>query len=121
MMMGSRRTTTRRENGFSLIELLVSLAILMIVTGTVMSGVMNLTKTSGTISNRTEMHAGVRNATELLQQEVGQAGRVVLPAPATLAAAVAAGAAAVGVTSLAGVGGMFVGEKLLIGTGANEE
>ena len=64
------------------------------------------------------MHNGVRNATELLTQEVGQAGRISLP----------------GIVTLAGGGGsrwhersrshplptvragMFVGEQLLIGT-----
>ena len=37
------------------------------------------------------MHNGVRNATELLTQEVGQAGRISLPGPVTLAAAGAEG------------------------------
>jgi prepilin-type N-terminal cleavage/methylation domain-containing protein len=119
--VAARRRTRSQQCGFSLIEMLVSITVLTIVSTTALTGVMNLTKTSSTISNRTEMHAGVRNATELLQQEVGQAGRIVLPAPATLAGPVAAGAATVAVTSLAGVGGIFVGEKLVVGTGANEE
>src|SRR5438034_9731182 len=38
-----------------------------------------MTKSQTTIWNRTEMHSGVRGATELLQQEVGQAGRVSVP------------------------------------------
>src|SRR5882757_6573609 len=96
---------SRGQHGFSLIEMLVCMAVLTIVSATAMGGVMNLTKTSGTVNNRTEMHAGVRNATELLQQEVGQAGRITLPAAVALSGGVAAGAATVVVTS---VSGMFV-------------
>jgi prepilin-type N-terminal cleavage/methylation domain-containing protein len=116
-----RRGATDRQDGFSLIEMMVSVAVLTIVSTTALTGVMNLTKTSSTVSNRTEMHAGVRNATELLQQEVGQAGRIVLPAPATLGGAVATGASTVAVTSAAGVSGMFVGEQLVVGTGGAQE
>ena len=108
----------RHEWGYSLIELLVAMGVLTIVSGTALSGLLNLTKTHLTVSNRTEMHSGVRNATELLQQEVGQAGRVVLPATVSLGGGVAAGNATVAVTS---VSGMFVGEQLVVDTGANEE
>lgn len=105
--------------GYSFIELLVSVAVLSLVMGTTMTGIMQLTRANGTISNRTGMHAGVRNATELLQQEVGQAGRIALPAPVTLTGAVGGpGVATVGVTSASG---MFVGERLVIGTGLTEE
>ena len=38
-----------------------------------------MTQSQTTIWNRTEMHSGIRGATELLQQEVGQAGRVSVP------------------------------------------
>jgi Tfp pilus assembly protein PilW len=106
------------ERGHTLIELMTAMTVLMVVSGTAMSGVLNMTRTQLTVSNRTEMHAGVRNATELLQQEVGQAGRVTLPSTVTLGGAVAAGNATVAVTSAAG---MFVGERLVIDTGANEE
>ena len=48
-----------------------------------------MTQSQTTIWNRTEMHSGVRGATELLQQEVGQAGRVAAPATITTGAAIA--------------------------------
>src|SRR6266446_6048064 len=68
--------------------MLLAIAILLVVTGIVMSAMMQMTMTQGTIGNRTEMHSSVRSATELLQQEIGQAGRVASPAsitaPATL-------------------------------------
>ena len=103
---GHRQRMDRPSAGFTLVELLVAMGVLMVVSGTAMSGVLNMTRTQLTVSNRTEMHAGVRNATELLQQEVGQAGRVALPATVTLGGGVSAGNATVAVTS---VGGMFVG------------
>ncbi len=74
----------RRQSGFTLIETMVSLVILLAATGFVMSGMVQLMKTQGTIVNRTEMHSSVRSATELMQQEIGQAGMVSLPVdPAT--------------------------------------
>jgi hypothetical protein len=93
--------------------------VLLIVSGTVFDGILRLTRVNDTISNRTEMHSGVRNATELLQQEVGQAGRISLPGTVTLLDPVAvAGAATVRLSSVTGV---FVGEQLVVGTGATQE
>src|SRR5207248_1411394 len=83
-------TGHRSASGFSLVEVLVSTALLLIVSGIVTSALMQMTAAQKTIWNRTEMHSGVRGATELLQQEVGQAGRISLPAPVTLSAAVTA-------------------------------
>ena len=83
----------RSQAGFSLIELLVATGILLIISSVVTSGLLQMTRAQRTISNRTDMHAGVRSATELLQQEVGQAGRITLPAPITLSADVIEGVA----------------------------
>jgi hypothetical protein len=99
--------------------MMIAVTVLTIVSATAFDGMLRLTRVNDTISNRTEMHSGVRNATELLAQEVGQAGRVALPAPVTLTGAVAMpGAATVGVSSARG---MFVGEQLVIGTGNSQE
>ena len=68
--------TRKRQMGFSLIETMVALAVLFAVGGIVMSGMVQLMKTQGTIANRTDMHTSVRSATELLEQEIGQAGRL---------------------------------------------
>jgi type II secretory pathway pseudopilin PulG len=76
------------ERGFSMLELLVSTCILLVVMGTVMSALRQQTQQQQTIWNRTEMHSGVRGATELMQQEIGQAGRVAVPVTITLGAAV---------------------------------
>ena len=108
------RTAPCSEDGFSLLEMMIAVAVLMIVSNTVFSGVLRLTNVSRSVSSRSEMHSGVRNANELLQQEVGQAGLISLPAPVRLTAGVAAGASTVAVSSAAG---MFVGEYLVVGTG----
>jgi prepilin-type N-terminal cleavage/methylation domain-containing protein len=110
----------RQRAGFSLLELLVALAVLLVVTAIVMSGLVQTSFTESTIANRTNMHASVRSATELLQQEIGQAGKISLPAAVTLTGAVVGGGAPATVT-VSSTSGMFVGEKLIIDTGANEE
>ena len=99
----------RNESGFSLIELLVAVAIFMIVSGTALEGVFRLTKTSRTVSNRSEMHAAVRNATELLQQEVGQAGRVALPTRVQFTVGAAAGSQTVTLKAVNAAGGTLSG------------
>jgi hypothetical protein len=88
-----------------------------------MSGMMQMMKTSGSIANRTEMHSSVRSATEVLQQEIGQAGRVPTLNGVTLTTiittAMANGTSIPVVVSSAT--GMFNGEKLVIDAGDLEE
>ena len=113
------RFTAGSESGFSIVELMVTTVILTAVSGVVMSGVMNMGQLNSTVVNRTSMFAGVRNATALMEQEVGQAGRVSLPAIVTLQGTVFADTtAAVAVTS---TDNMFVGEHLVIGAGKSAE
>src|ERR1700739_786104 len=71
----------KRQSGFTLIEMRAALSIFLAVSAIVMSGMLQMMWTQGTIANRTEMHTSVRSATELLQQEIGQAGKVSLPTP----------------------------------------
>jgi hypothetical protein len=59
----------------------VALVIFLTISAIVMSGMVQMMKTQGTIANRTELHTSVRAATELLQQEIGQAGKISLPPP----------------------------------------
>lgn len=122
-MIGSRiskGTTTRAGHGFSLLELLVVMAVLLTVTGIIMSVMFQMATSQGTVSNRTEMHASVRSATELLQQEVGQAGRIAIPTsltpttPVTMSAAVAGDGLSHTVT-ISSTASMFPGELLLVG------
>jgi prepilin-type N-terminal cleavage/methylation domain-containing protein len=69
----------KQQSGFTLIEMMVALAVFLAVSSIVMSGMVQMMRTQGTVANRTEMHSSVRSATELLQQEIGQAGRISLP------------------------------------------
>ena len=125
--MFDRRMTPRRNQGqqagFSLIELMIVLAILLSVSAIVMSLMYSMTMTQGTVSNRTAMHSSVRSATEVLQQEISQAGRIALPdtvLPITLAAPVTAVDVAFTVP-VSSTLGMFDGILLAVGAGATRE
>src|SRR5260221_9509745 len=74
-----KRLPSRRQHGFSILEMMITLVILLGVTGIVMLAMMQMTNTQGSVANRTAMHSSVRSATELLQQEIGQAGKIALP------------------------------------------
>jgi prepilin-type N-terminal cleavage/methylation domain-containing protein len=108
------------ERGFTILELLVSMVILMAISGFMLQGVVDMNQLNHEQSNRAEMHAGIRNATALLQQEVGQAGRVAFPNPVSLAAAVT-GSASPAWATLTSATGMFVGMRLVIGHGNTQE
>jgi len=69
----------KQQAGFTLLETMVSLFVLLAISAIVMNGMNQMMMTQGTIANRTEMHTSVRGATELLEQEIGQAGRIALP------------------------------------------
>jgi Tfp pilus assembly protein PilV len=114
-----RKDWKRPTSGFSLLEMMISMVVLFGVTGVVMSGLLQTSHTEGTVQNRTEMHASVRSATELMQQEIGQAGRVALPAAVTLSAAVAAGVSVP--ATLSSTTGMFANEYLVVDAGSNQE
>ena len=106
------------DAGFTLTEALITCVILLVLFGTSIDSLNQTTTLGRSVGNRNEMHASVRGATELLQQEIGQAGRVALPAPVTLTSAVAAGPNSVTVSSTAG---LFVGAHVVIGAGALRE
>jgi len=130
---GSQSGAVASEAGFSLPELLIATAVMLIISSTATSGLLQLTHSQQTIWNRTEMHSGVRSATELLQQEIGQAGRIALPQNLKVQSAIAAGALpsapvvaaatpipAIG-TATATVAGIFVNQLLTVGAGSTEE
>ena len=114
-------TPARSQAGFSLPELLISVTVLLIISSAVTSALLQMTSSQRTIWNRTQLHAGVRSATELLQQEVGQAGKISLPGTVTLAAGIPNGAQTVGVLVNGAVpatmSGFFFGEQLVIDVG----
>jgi prepilin-type N-terminal cleavage/methylation domain-containing protein len=117
--------THRKQAGFSLLETMVALAVLLGVGGIVMDGMVQLMNTQGTVANRTEMHTSVRSATELLQQEIGQAGKLSLADSAafvTLNGAVAAGSSSFTLqSSTAVLPTIYVGEVLTVDVGDKQE
>jgi prepilin-type N-terminal cleavage/methylation domain-containing protein len=124
-VLNAERMAKKQEAGFSMIELLVAMGILVVIVGAAMSALQRLVNSQQTIWNRTEMHAGVRSATELMQQEVGQAGRVApLTSGLTLGAAVGIGAQTVALTSppqTDPVAGMFLTELVTVGYDTSQE
>jgi len=107
-----------RQAGFSLPEVLISMTIMLLIAGAATTALLKLGTTQATVWNRTQMHSGIRGATEVLQQEVGQAGRVSLPAVVTLTSAV--GVAGVATPTVSSANGIFVGEKLVIDSGCSD-
>src|SRR3954465_4081965 len=79
-----RMQQTQSQSGFSLIELMVAMAIMLLISGAAVGALLRMTSAQATIWNRTQMHSGIRGATEVLQQEVGQAGRISLPVVVTM-------------------------------------
>src|SRR5450756_2197465 len=86
-----RARASRPDAGFSLAELLVAMAVMLVISGAAVSALLKMTSAQATIWNRTQMHSGIRGATEVLQQEVGQAGRIAIPNTVTFSATIAAG------------------------------
>lgn len=116
-------TRTHSETGFSLMELIVAMGVLLAVSSIVTTALLQMTNAQTTIWNRTEMHSGIRGATELLQQEVGQAGRITLPGTVTLGQAIdvvggATPAASAACDPGAPLGGAALVQVLTTATGA---
>jgi hypothetical protein len=103
-----------RDAGFSLTEALISVALMLVLFGSALPALRQTTFLSHTVGNRSEMHGSVRGATELMQQEIGQAGRITLPGPVALAGTTVAGVNTVALTSTAG---LFPGAQIIVGTG----
>jgi prepilin-type N-terminal cleavage/methylation domain-containing protein len=114
--------TKSSQSGFSLAELLVAMAIMLLISGAAVSALLRMTSAQATIWNRTQMHSGIRGATEVMQQEVGQAGRIALPGVVLTGTATSAGAPGATVDlTVTSTTGMFEGMKLTVGTGAAQQ
>lgn len=118
----------RKQSGFTLLETMIATVIFLVIASVIMTGMIQLLRAQGTIANRTEMHTSVRSATELLQQEIGQAGRVSLPnTGATGQGVTMTGPIVVGTppipqtVTVSSTAGMFPGMLLDVDTGANFE
>jgi prepilin-type N-terminal cleavage/methylation domain-containing protein len=124
------RSRHSAQSGFSLLEMLVSIAILLVIMGSTLSLMNSQQRSTQSVESKADVYESLRGATELMTQEIGQAGLVSLPgvtssppvAQPTLTQAVSASAVPQNVlitTNMAD--SMFVGEKLLIDTAASEE
>jgi hypothetical protein len=119
--MNKQVATLRSERlaGFSLLELIVSTAVLVTVVGGIVIAIASSEQTFSRTEAKSDLYENVRGVAELMTQEISQAGLVSLPA-ATLGGAVNAGVTAqtIAVSSTAS---MFVDESVLIDAGTNEE
>jgi hypothetical protein len=115
----SRQSADRSQAGFSLTEALIATVVMLLLFGAATNGLNQTVTLNRTVTNRAEMHGSVRGATELMQQEIGQAGRVTLPGPIALAGAVLKGTAHT--VALTTTTGLFTGANVVIGTGAQAE
>jgi hypothetical protein len=111
-------TAASAEAGFSLTEALIAVVMMMLLVSAAINGLNQSATFSRVVGNRTEMHGSVRGATELMQQEIGQAGRVALPGAISLAAGVLKGTNTVALTTAAG---LFTGAHVLVGAGDQME
>ena len=121
------------QTGFSLIEVMITLAILLTVSAIVMSLSFSMTVNQASVANRSDMHASVRSVTSLLQQEITQAGRISFPLPLGSTAVGGAGVTTpvlpcpeygLGVASpltVADPAYLFDGIRLLVGAGHCQE
>jgi prepilin-type N-terminal cleavage/methylation domain-containing protein len=109
------------EKGFSLLEMLISVVILLITSGAAFYALAYYQRSYGSSQLRADMHMGVRAALELMAQEVNQAGLLPFGPPRQLSAAVSPSPTAQPVQVVTSVNSIFVNEMLTIDTGSNQE
>jgi prepilin-type N-terminal cleavage/methylation domain-containing protein len=107
------------NDGFTLLELLVSIILLLIVSGSAFRALSYYQKNYLSTQIRVDMHGGTRAALELMTQEIGQAGLLSFT-PRQISVAVTGNASPQSVT-LSSVTDIFIGEKLLVDTGNVQE
>jgi prepilin-type N-terminal cleavage/methylation domain-containing protein len=114
------RMLPRSENGFSLVELMISLAIFLVIASGVFGALGYYTQHYQRTQLTVDMHDNLRSAIDLLAQEIGQAGLLSSNSNqiTTLGVAVATGSQTVAFGSAANI---FVGEKLLVDAGPSQE
>ena len=106
------------SKGFSLVEVLISLLVLVVVAGAVFQAMAYYQRNYGSSRLRAVLHEGMRGAGELITQEVGQAGSLDFTTHTT--AAVVAMPTAQDV-ALSPITSIFQGEELVVDTGSAEE
>lgn len=109
----------KQHAGFTLLEMVVSLAVMLVVSGAAFTALNQAETVYGSQQLDVDMHAELRGTFELMSQEIGQAGSLNLT-PTTLSGAVTSSTSAQTVT-LGSTSNMFVGENLTVDTGATQE
>src|SRR6266850_2354667 len=110
----------RKNEGFSLLELLISLAILLTVSGSAFEVLSYYQKAYLSTEMRADVHSGIRAALTLMTQEITQVGLLSFP-PKTTQAAVSKDVNLQSVGLNPSAEDIFNGEKLLVGTGSSQE
>jgi Tfp pilus assembly protein PilW len=117
------RLSSSTCGGFSLIELIVSTAVLMIISGGIVAAISTSEQTYSRTEVKSAMYENVRGVAELMAQEIGQAGLVSLPSSPvpTLNAGVVASTLTQNIAVTPSTTSMYIGESLLIDAGPSEE
>ena len=105
--------------GFTLIELIASMAVLALIMGGFISALSTAEQSYARTELGSDMYENVRSVAELLAQEIGQAGLVSLPTT-PLGSAVTANPTAQAV-NVSQTTAMYVGEQLLVDAGSASE
>jgi Tfp pilus assembly protein PilW len=115
------RRSGARDSGLSLLELMASIAVLLVIMGGLVTVIDSSQRSYLRTELKSDMYENVRGVAELMEQEIGQAGLASLPSPGpTLTAAVVALAQAQTV-NVSSTTSMFGGEQLLVDAGATNE
>lgn len=107
--------------GFSLIEMLVSLAVMLIVSGAAFYAMDFAQKQYGSQQLQADMHAGLRGAFEVMTQEIGQAGSLSFTPTSITPTAITLGSTTAQTVGIGSAANVFVGEVLTVGAGASQE
>jgi len=110
-----------QSKGFSLIEMLVSLAVMLIVSGAAFYAMNFAQKQYGSQQLQADMHAGLRGAFEVMTQEIGQAGSLNLTPTTITPSAVTLGSSTAQTVGIGSAANVFVGEVLTVDAGSNQE
>jgi prepilin-type N-terminal cleavage/methylation domain-containing protein len=109
-----------KSRGFSLIEVMISLLVLLVVAGAAFYALAYYQRNYGSFRVRAVMHEGMRGAVELLSQEVGQAGLLDFQTETTGASAITAALGDQSVV-LMSVNSIFQNQILIVGSADTEE
>jgi prepilin-type N-terminal cleavage/methylation domain-containing protein len=112
--------------GFSLVELLVSMVVLTVIMGGIVTTLASSQEAYGVSQMQSDMYEKVRGAAELMAQEIGQAGVVTLPAGVTIGGSGVTGSGTAQAVTVSSTTSMYSGtgtsgEAVLVDAGNTSE